>query len=113
AEQADGSPLPFIPADRLRAELRYTPNQVFWIRPGVVSVMAQDRPGEFETRTASYTLFNLQAGANLRWNKHPLKASLYCNNITDVRYVDHLSRFKYFNLYDIGRNVGLSLQLAF
>ena len=113
AEKGDGSPLPFIPADRLLAELRYTPNSTFWVRPGMVHVMPQDRPAEFETSTPSYTLFNLQAGANIAWNKHPLKLSLFCNNVLDERYVDHLSRFKYFNLYDVGRNAGLALQLTF
>lgn len=57
-------------------------------------------------------LVNLQAGLDLHWNKHPLKVSAFCNNLLDERYVDHLSRFKYFHLNDIGRNVGLSLQLT-
>jgi iron complex outermembrane receptor protein len=113
AEKGDGSPLPFIPADRLMAEVRFMPSERFWIRPGAVNVMAQDRPDDFETATPGYTLFNVQAGAELKWNKHPLKVSIFCNNLLDERYVDHLSRFKYFRLNDVGRNVGLSLQLTF
>lgn len=112
AEKSDGSPLPFIPADRISAEVRFAPTDRFWIRPGVVNVLPQDRPDDFETRTPGYMLFNLQAGLDLHWNKHPLKVSAFCNNLLDERYVDHLSRFKYFHLNDIGRNVGLSLQLT-
>ncbi len=112
AEKNDGTALPFIPADRFSAEVRFTPDERSWVRPGVVSVLAQDRPDDFETRTPGYTLFNLQAGADLMWNEHPLKLSVFCNNLLDERYVDHLSRFKYFHLNDIGRNVGLSLQLT-
>ena len=112
AEKSDGSPLPFIPADRLSAEARFTPAGRWWIRPGIVRVLAQDRPNDFETRTPGYTLFNLRAGADLMWNKHPLKLSVFSNNLFDERYVDHLSRFKYFHLNDIGRTVGLSLQFT-
>lgn len=112
ADKSDGTPLPFIPADRLRAEVRAAIGPDFWVRPGMTGVMAQTRPDVFETSTPAYSLFNVQAGANLKWNKRPLSLSIFCNNLTDERYVDHLSRFKYFQLNDIGRNVGLSLQLT-
>lgn len=112
AEKGDGSPLPFIPADRLMAEVRFMPGAGFWIRPGWVNVWAQDRPDEFETATPAYALFNLQTGTDLKWGKRPMKVSVFCNNLFDEKYVDHLSRFKYFGLYDVGRNVGVSLQLT-
>lgn len=108
----DGAALPFMPADRLRAELGWNPRPDAWLRLGAVRVAAQDRPAQFELATPAYTLYNLSAGIVLRGAKHPLKVSFFCNNITDVRYVDHLSRFKYLGLSDMGRNVGLSLQLT-
>ncbi len=109
----DGGHLPFMPADRLRTELSWTPRTGTWVRFGSVQVAAQDRPAQFETATPAYTLFNLSAGTTLRQQHHPLKLSLFCNNLTDKRYVDHLSRFKYIGLSDMGRNVGLALQLTF
>lgn len=108
----DGAALPFMPADRLRAELAWNPRPDAWLRFGVVQVAAQDRPARFERASPAYTLYNLSAGFVLHGAEHPLKVSLFCNNITDVRYVDHLSRFKYLGLLDMGRNVGIALQLS-
>ena len=113
ANKGDGTPLPFIPANRLSAELKFSPTQHLWFRAGVVNVAAQDRPAAFETATPAYMLLNLYAGTELKWNGNPFTLSFFCTNLTDATYVDHLSRFKYFNLYDIGRNVGISLQLTF
>ncbi len=113
ANKSDGTPLPFIPANRFTAELKFSPTQRLWFRGGVVNVAAQDRPATFETATPAYTLLNLYAGTELKWNGNPFTLSAFCTNLTDRKYVDHLSRFKYFNLYDIGRNVGISLSLTF
>ena len=77
------------------------------------NVIAQDSPAQFETRTPAYTLVNASIGTSVKWNKDPLEMVVVCNNVTDEKYVDHLSRFKAFGLYDIGRNVSLSLKLGF
>jgi iron complex outermembrane receptor protein len=113
ASKGDGTPLPFIPANRLTTELKFSPTRHLWFRGGVVHVAAQDRPAAFETATPAFTLINLYAGTELKWNGNPFTLSLFCTNLTDEKYVDHLSRFKYFNLYDIGRNVGVSFALTF
>lgn len=111
ADKGDGTPLPFIPADRTMATLRFTRGKHTWLKAGLTHVSAQDRPAQFETATPAYTLYTLSAGTLLRWNKHELELDLVCNNLTDERYVDHLSRFKAFGLYDMGRNVVLTLKL--
>lgn len=113
ADKGDGTPLPFIPADRLRADLKFTPKTHAWLKLGVSNVFAQDSPAQFETRTPAYTLVNASIGTSVKWNKDPLEMVVVCNNVTDEKYVDHLSRFKAFGLYDIGRNVSLSLKLGF
>ncbi|MEO8069680.1 MAG: TonB-dependent receptor [Flavobacteriales bacterium] len=113
ADKGDGSPLPFIPADRLRTALEFRPVGSIRLRVGCEHVVEQDRPAEFETRTSAYTLFNASVGYERTSNQHPLELTLVCNNLSDERYVDHLSRFKYFGLYDMGRNVSLSLKLGF
>lgn len=113
AEQTDGSPLPFIPADRLSAGLKLVTHGRSWLKIGLDQVFAQDHPAQFETATPAYLLWNASAGTDLGWNGHPLEIALICNNLTDERYVDHLSRFKYFGLYDIGRNISLSVHLIF
>jgi iron complex outermembrane receptor protein len=113
ADKGDGTPLPFIPADRLRGDLKFTSKTRAWLKLGVSNVSAQDRPAQFETSTPAYTLVNASLGTSLVWNKSPLEIVLVCNNLTDEKYVDHLSRFKTFGLYDIGRNISLSLKLEF
>jgi len=113
AEQGDGTPLPFIPADRLAVSLKLIHREHGWLRIGMDQVAAQDEPAQFETATPAYLLWNASAGADLDWNGHPLEIALVCNNLTDEQYVDHLSRFKTFGLFDIGRNISLSLHLQF
>lgn len=113
AEQGDGSPLPFIPADRLSLALKLIARESGWLRIGADQVFAQDEPAQFETSTPTYLLWSASAGTALAWNDHALEIAVVCNNLTDERYVDHLSRFKYFGLYDIGRNISLSLHLQF
>lgn len=113
ADKGDGTPLPFIPADRTMASLRFTRGAHTWFKAGLTHVDAQDRPAQFETATPAYTLYNLSAGTLLQWNKRLLEIDLTCNNLTDEKYVDHLSRFKAFGLYDMGRNIVLTLKLNF
>ncbi|MCB9170615.1 MAG: TonB-dependent receptor [Flavobacteriales bacterium] len=112
AEKASGDPLPFIPADRVQGELTFTPSDRWWASFGVRHVLQQDRPAEFETATPAYTLLDARLGWRSNWPGSTLRITLYGTNLADVRYVDHLSRFKTFGLYDMGRNVGLSLQLT-
>ncbi|MCB0782053.1 MAG: TonB-dependent receptor, partial [Flavobacteriales bacterium] len=76
-------------------------------------VLEQDRPAEFETWTPSYTLLALGAGIRIERQCLTWYLAVYGNNLTDARYVDHLSRYKYLGFFDMGRNVGLSLQLTF
>ncbi|HPF68522.1 MAG TPA: TonB-dependent receptor [Flavobacteriales bacterium] len=111
--RADGQHLPFMPADRVRTDLRYSPKDGAYLRAGVQQVLEQDRPAEFETRTPSYTLLALGAGIRIERQGLTWDLAVYGNNLTDARYVDHLSRYKYLGFFDMGRNVGLSLQLTF
>ena len=113
ADKGDGTPLPFIPADRVMADLKFSGKKQCWLKFGVIDVFAQDRPAQFETATPAYTLFNASAGTEMNWGRKPLEIAVVCNNLTDEKYVDHLSRFKAFGLYDIGRNICLSLKLNF
>lgn len=113
ADKGDGTPLPFIPADRVMAGLRFSNKAHGWLKAGLTAVAAQDHPAQFETATPAYTLYSLAAGTTTHWNKHPLEIDLVCNNLTDETYVDHLSRFKEFGLYDMGRDVVLTLKLDF
>jgi iron complex outermembrane receptor protein len=110
AEKSDGSYLPFIPANKTTNEIRFhfkssgsIHNPIFKI--GSTYVFDQNRPAQFETATKSYWL--IQAGIAGEWKKTGL--SLQANNLLNKNYFDHLSRFKYYGIANMGRTIILSL----
>jgi iron complex outermembrane receptor protein len=111
--------LPFIPAQRLNGDIRYSLNRgktipEFYITAGYNYVFAQTLVGQFETPTPAYHLINAGAGGKLRLKKERyLEMSLSANNLLNELYYDHLSRLKYFGVYNIGRNISLSIKFNF
>jgi iron complex outermembrane recepter protein len=114
ASKNDGEPLPFIPANKLSAEFKlHVPSQgVFTnalLKAGCNYTFDQDRPAEFETSTSGYLL--IHAGIFASWRKYNL--SLACNNLLNEDYYDHLSRFKYYGIANMGRSIVLGLNFKF
>ncbi len=120
--------LPFTPAPRWNAELRYD-----IIRDGKrlnntyvsVSTECNLRQNHYyaanntETATPSYTLLNAAVGTDVRIKSRKI-CSVYitANNITNRAYQSHLSRLKYTGLnpvtgqegvYNMGRNIGVKV----
>lgn len=115
---SDSSYLPFIPADKLHGELRYSFNMNNSIRNFFISVsndyfFAQIKPAVNETATKSYNLVNASIGTDLTLKKETIKLSLICNNMLNEYYYDHLSRFKPYGFHNIGRNIILNIQIPF
>lgn len=113
-----GGYLPFIPAPKLNSDIRFehtTKGKVreIFIKPGFTYVFKQDRPGDFETATDAYYLLNTSAGVKLESKKNTITISVSGNNLLNNAYYDHLSRFKYFGIYNIGRSVSLSFKINF
>src|SRR4030095_13121407 len=101
-----GQYLPFIPADKLHGELRFnllqsskTWMQTFF-KVDADYVFDQDHPGQFETSTPAYWLLNTAVGSSIHLKNQELDITIGCNNLLDELYYDHLSRFKYFNIYN-------------
>lgn len=114
AEKSDGSYLPFIPANKILNEIRFHfksagdfSNPVLKI--GSTYVFDQNKPAQFETTTNAYWL--IQAGITGEWKKVGL--SLHGNNLLNNYYFDHLSRFKYYGIANMGRNIVLSVNFKF
>jgi iron complex outermembrane receptor protein len=108
ARKADGNYLPFIPANKINSDLKYflrrnTKASNSSIRVGGTYVFAQNHPSDFETSTNAYFLLN--AGGSLTGKRATW--SLTCNNLLNKTYFDHLSRFKYYGIYNMGRNIVL------
>jgi iron complex outermembrane receptor protein len=112
----DGGYLPFIPAPKINSDIKLTfnkENKQLYIKPGVSYIFQQTTPGQFETSTSDYTLFNLSTGIYIKRIKNDYQVSLNANNILNTVYYDHLSRYKYFGIYNLGRNVCLNFKIIF
>jgi iron complex outermembrane receptor protein len=107
AKKSDGSYLPFIPANRLMSEIRFrTANgSKLFFKIGATYTFDQDRPAEFETSTAGYMLFHAGLSAEIK----KVRYSLTANNLLNENYYDHLSRFKYYGIGNMGRNIVLTI----
>ncbi|MEO8149196.1 MAG: TonB-dependent receptor [Bacteroidia bacterium] len=118
AKQDDGAYLPFIPANKINAEVRCESTKkdkssTRFIKGGITYVFPQNNPAEFETATADYLLINAAVGSDFSFGDKKLTATLVCTNLADKKYYDHLSRFKYYGIYNIGRNISLNLHFTF
>jgi iron complex outermembrane receptor protein len=114
--------LPFTPAPRWNSNLRYdiirdgrTLTNTF-VSLGLECYLRQANAHTAygtETPTPSYTLLNLTAGTDLRWNRRTV-ASIYLSatNLTDRAYQSHLSRLKYADgpgICNMGRSFGIKV----
>jgi iron complex outermembrane receptor protein len=105
--------LPFIPAYRLNSSLRFEKTlngkiSSFFIEPELVYVFKQERPAQFETPTPAYFLLNFSSGLIIKGSGGNWRIGLNCTNLTNNAYFDHLSRLKYYGLYNTGLNFVLS-----
>ena len=73
---------------------------------------AQNDTALNEVSTPSYLIVNAGATIHLRNPKSAYSISLSVNNIFNKAYYDHLSRFKYYDLLNMGRNITLSMKLS-
>ncbi|HEU4719505.1 MAG TPA: TonB-dependent receptor [Bacteroidia bacterium] len=112
----EGNYLPFIPADRIDGSVKFELgdhgkwNDVY-LRLGTQYCFPQDHPAQFETATSDYMLFDAGAGTVLKLKGgNSFTMDIVGNNLLNKVYYDHLSRFKDFGIYNIGRNISLNLR---
>ena len=74
---------------------------------------SQNRIDQFETPTASYTLFG--AGITTKYESKKTAFDFYflVNNLTNQVYYNHLSRLKYVGIAGMGRNIMIGLSVPF
>jgi iron complex outermembrane receptor protein len=114
----NGTYLPFIPANKWHNSLllgfkdgsRLKNMTCFF---AIDSYFAQNHPAEFETSTPGYNLLDAGAAVDLLLHKNIVNISLSLKNILNNNYFDHLSRFKDYNIHDIGRNLVLNIHIPF
>ncbi len=115
AWKANGESLPYTPANKLSCSVYRRINfsrSFIFISAGTDYYATQNKVAFNELRTPSYQLFNFSVnGKSGKFQQLEWKAGV--NNLTDVAYYDHMSRFKYFGLLNMGRNVTVSLNWKF
>ena len=137
--------IPFVPPMRITADLIFHFGKICsfisdaYFRFGVMNVAQQSNvyreaaiytalsssstPYEYaasQNAQAGYTLFNAGLGGHILKNngKEACELFVMCNNITDVGYMDYMSRFKYYpvnpltnrvGVFNMGRNLSVKL----
>src|SRR5690606_39172838 len=71
----------------------------------------QKHTSDFEMRTGGYSLLNAGVESSFTINKLLLRIGLNGTNLTDKRYIAHLSRFKPDGIWNVGRSINLRLGL--
>jgi iron complex outermembrane receptor protein len=114
--RTDGLALPFIPPPRLtsevRADFKLKGNPCF-VKTSFTYVEAQNQVALFEKSTPSYNLLNFGLGFTRPNARSEWQFSLTCNNAMNIVYYDHLSRYKYFGVNNMGRNIVLNVSYKF
>ncbi|WP_159023151.1 TonB-dependent receptor [Formosa sp. L2A11] len=112
-KQDGGAYLPLIPANNFNNTVRVEFDNN-WIEKGYAfiklsSTLAQNNISEFETDTDGYNLLSVGLGGDLQVFKNTLNVSISGSNLTNKRYINHLSRLKSDGIYNMGRNISVGL----
>ncbi|MDQ8155724.1 MAG: TonB-dependent receptor [Gemmatimonadota bacterium] len=108
----DGGPLPFMPAGRLGASLRWDSGR-FNAGGEARHVFAQrDATGGQDVETGAYTLLNVSAGWSLTMGGRIHQLTLRGDNLGDVKFYDATSRIKSYAA-NPGRNLSLVYRVMF
>jgi iron complex outermembrane recepter protein len=112
-------PLPFTPPYSIYGELEYgksingTGISYFFINANYHYYAAQNRVDRNERPTPGYNLVSFAGGFDFSIKSQTAQVRLSVNNLFDVAYMNHLSRYRLLNLPEQGRNIIVSLRLPF
>lgn len=131
-QTADRKYLPFTPAPRWNADVKYEficGGRTFdnlYVKLAMECNLRQNHfygENATETATPSYTLFHIYAGTDIRFHaKRIMSVYFSCENVFDRAYQNHLSRLKYLGdnpvtgrkgVYNMGRNFGVKVVVPF
>ena len=110
---SSGKYLPFIPANKLVADLVFKHKTSLEWKTGIDYVFAQNNPGDFETSTGKYWLLHTSFSLTRQLANRNTRFALNGDNLLNRAYYDHLSRFKYFGIYNTGLNITASVHVSF
>ncbi len=113
-------PLYQMPADRGRIDVdfnlpdfgAFTATDLEIIATFVQRQMRFPANADYADPPPGYTLFDLNAGTQMKLSQQTLRFNFSVRNLFNVSYRDYLSRFRYF-IDDTGRDVVLRVQIPF
>jgi iron complex outermembrane recepter protein len=115
-KQSNGDYLPFIPANRLDAELKFEKEKLGKIQNAFIKLVSrttfrQGHPAPEEDATDGYSLADIGSGLSIPLGKQLIIIQFEINNLLDRKYIDHLSTLSEVGLSEPGRNFILSLSV--
>ncbi|MEP6645709.1 MAG: TonB-dependent receptor [Saprospiraceae bacterium] len=113
----DGNYSPFVPAQKLTPSIELTIHsrniKNIHLYTNVDYYFDQNNIAPNEITTPHYTLWNAGASTAFEGTSNSFELSISGNNLLNTAYYDHLSRFKYFGLLNIGRNISFNAKVMF
>jgi iron complex outermembrane recepter protein len=106
--------LPYTPPISVVPELFYLHKErSFRIGFEAVVVSAQNLTAINESPTPGYVIYNLKGGRTFFAGKQEVTVLLSVQNITNKKYLNHLSYYRRLQIPEPGRNIQLSLRVPF
>jgi iron complex outermembrane receptor protein len=110
--------LPLMPSQKVNASLRTSLAWKKAIRNFSIYLQyqysfAQHAIAAYETATADYNLINAGIAFDFQFGKQKILFNAAVNNVFNAAYYDHLSRYKQYQIYTMGRNISLRLSFPF
>ncbi|MBR9997577.1 MAG: TonB-dependent receptor, partial [Cyclobacteriaceae bacterium] len=112
-------PLPFTPPFSTLAEIEYTVPAITGIlkesyfQIGGRYTAPQRRVDRNENETDGYFLVFLGAGTEIAIKRQKIRCILSVQNLLNTSYMNHLSRYRWLNLPEQGRNINISIIFPF
>ena len=108
--------LPFIPQNRLNNTIKVdfeNDNKLNLnsFSAQYIYLFEQNSVAPYETPSSAYQLINLSCTGSFS-AKHQIDYSFGVNNLFNVKYIDHLSRLKTYEIPNPGRNIYVKLSLT-
>lgn len=112
----DNTYLPLIPANSLRNTLRVEFNDGKFRKGSsafvtLKNIFNQQKVSSFETDTGGYSLLSAGIESTFKIKTASFILGLNATNLTDKKYVSHLSRFKPDGIFNIGRSINVNLKV--
>ena len=117
-ELDEGGNLPYIPADKLMAELTFRAKRLKWFyNPYVTFALSnyaeQKDAAEFESPSEAYSLFDIRLGLQLPFAHQVVDVNIAVTNVLNTPYMSHLSLVRNIGIRDMGRNVMIKVRIPF